>query len=483
MIIVMGLLLAGFLVFKAGDIFAPWTITVMVWLAILIMFQVQGDLLYPLGDQFRTCLMLWVPIFLIASFATYKLWPQAEKPAEGEKTLMERKPLFNSSLFNFLYFISIVITPLYLYQIMKVVMMFDLSDMLWNLRILAVYGDESYGFLNYSYVLNQVLLVVALWEYPRVPMWKLVTIILATIMSAFAIMEKGMLFFLLSSILFVLYEKRSIKMRSIIFSVLGIVLVFFVINFARDYREGSDPNDAMTFLDFFGIYVMSPSVAFEYVEEDLTPQWGSHTFQTVYLFLARWGGDFEVNKKLQGFVWVPLPTNVYTIFQPFFEDFKYKGVAFFAFFYGVFSGWLYRMARNGNGFAKCTYAMVVYVLALQFYQENVMLNIVTILQFLFFTYLIMQQDFGLSWASLIASPSDQSDQPDQSSHSSQSSPSAHSAQSAQSDPSDPSDPSDHIVFADLSEPSDHSDSSDHSDPSDPSDSSDPSESSESSETP
>lgn len=437
MIIVMGLLLAGFLVFKAGDVFAPWTITVMVWLAILVMFQVQGDLLYPLGDQFRTCLMLWVPIFLIASLVTYKLWPQAEKTVEGEKTLMERKPLFNSSLFNFLFFISIVITPLYLYQIMKVVMMFDLSDMLWNLRILAVYGEESFGFLNYSYVLNQVLLVVALWEYPRVPMWKLVAIILTSIMSAFAIMEKGMLFFLFSSVLFVLYEKKAIKMRSIIFSVLGIVLLFFVINFARDYREGSDPNDAMTFLDFFGIYVMSPSVAFEYVEEDLTPQWGSHTFQTVYLFLARWGGDFEVNKKLQGFVWVPLPTNVYTIFQPFFEDFKYKGVAFFAFFYGVFSGLLYRMARNGNGFAKCIYAMVVYVLALQFYQENVMMNIVTILQFLFFTYLIMQQDFGLSWAGLVAEES--------------------SASTEDSDLLAPEDPSDEFVTTAPPETSDHSD--------------------------
>ena len=97
--------------------------------------------------------------------------------------------------------------------------------------------------------------------------------------------------------------------------------------------------------------------------------------------------------------------------------------------------------------------MVVYVLALQFYQENVMLNIVTILQFLFFTYLIMQQDFGLSWASLIASPSDQSDQSDPSA---QPVHSAHSAQQAQSALSDSSDPSDHIVFADLSDPSESS---------------------------
>ena len=398
MIIVMGLLLAGFLVFKAGDIFAPWTITVMVWLAIIIMFQVQGDLLYPLGDQFRTCLMLWVPIFLIASLATYKLWPQAEKPAEGEKTLMERKPLFNSSLFNFLYFISIVITPLYLYQIMKVVMMFDLSDMLWNLRILAVYGDESYGFLNYSYVLNQVLLVVALWEYPRVPMWKLVTIILATIMSAFAIMEKGMLFFLFASLMYILYQKRVIRLRSIFVSVIVVVLVFFLINLARDYTSSEgDSSESMSFLDFFAIYVLSPPAAFERISQDISTQFGSHTFQTVYLFLNRFGGDFEVNTKLQEFVWVPLPTNVYTVFQPFFMDFGYRGVAFFALVYGVLSGWIYRYARNGSGFAKCVYAFAVYVLVLQFYQENVMMSLVNVTQFVFFTWLVTQQQFALRW--------------------------------------------------------------------------------------
>ena len=141
--------------------------------------------------------------------------------------------------------------------------------------------------------------------------------------------------------------------------------------------------------------MLSPAVAFEYVEEDLTPQLGSHTFQTIYMFLNRFGGDYEVNAKIQEFVWVPLPTNVYTVFQPFFEDFKYKGVALFAMFYGVFSGLAYRMARNGNSVGKCLYVYVVYVLALQFFQENVMMSIVNVIQFTFFTTLVCQQRVGL----------------------------------------------------------------------------------------
>lgn len=390
-IIVMTIMLVAFLTLKMGDTFSPWTITTVIWLAIVVMFQFQGNLLYPLGDQFYSCLALWLPIFCLSSLITYYVLPKTETSTAVRASI----PEINNTLFNFFYFISMVITPLYLYQIMQVVMMFDSADMLNNIRTLAVYGDEDYGFLNYSYVLNQVLLVVALWRYPKVPGWQLTTIIIASIMSAFAIMEKGMLFFLFSTVLYVLYEKGVVKMRSIFMSSAILILVFFLINSARSYTEDADPNDEVSFVDFFAIYILSPAVAFEQVTEDLTPQFGSHTFQTIYLFLNRFGGNYEVNIKLQEFVWVPLPTNVYTVFQPFFEDFKYKGVAIFAMFYGVLSGYVYRMARNGSSVGKCLYAYVVYVLALQFFQENVMMSMVTVLQFTFFTALVCQQQFSI----------------------------------------------------------------------------------------
>ena len=391
-ILIMGIMLAAFLFFKIGDTFSPWTITTAVWLAIVVMFQFQGDLLYPLGDQFYTCLALWVPLFCASALITYHVLPKSNADAG---TIAQSPPI-SSVVFNTLYVISMVITPLYLYKIIQVVTMFDTADMLSNIRLLAVYGDESYGFLNYSYVMNQVLIVVGLWRYPKIPLWQLLTIIMAGLMSAFAIMEKGMLFFLFLSVLFVLYEKGVIKIRSIILSLATIVLLFFIINSARSFTEDADPNDAIPFLDFFAIYVLSPSVAFEQVTEDLTPQFGSHTFATIYLFLNRFGGDYELNSKLQEFVWVPLPTNVFTVFQPFFEDFKYRGVAFFAVFYGFFSGWCYRLMRNGSGVGKCLYVYVVYVLVLQFFQENVMMSLVPVMQFIFFVVLIMQQKIQVS---------------------------------------------------------------------------------------
>lgn len=375
------------------DPFSPWVITLAVWIAIIVMFQFQKDLLYPLSDQFYICVTSWLIIFIVCSVATYYLMPSSGNTAETKAKDIDISML----AFNTMYVISMIITPLYLYEILQVVAMFDPADMLNNIRLLAVFGDESHGFLSYSYIMNQVLLVSGLWQYPKIPKWKLSTIFAATFMSAFAIMEKGMLFFIILVTLFVMYQKRRIKLRTIGLSGAAVILLFFIINVLRSGSLASLENNDSTLLNFFAIYILSPSVAFGRVAQDITTQVGSHTFQVPYLLLNQWGfGNFEINIKTQDFVYVPLPTNVYTIFQPFFQDFSYRGVAFFAMLYGTVTGFLYRMYKNGNGICRCIYTYFVYVLVLQFFQENIFMNIVMIMQFVLFTMLIQQQTLRLN---------------------------------------------------------------------------------------
>ena len=102
-----------------------------------------------------------------------------------------------------------------------------------------------------------------------------------------------------------------------------------------------------------------------------------------------------VKEKLQEFVWVPIPTNVYTVFQPFFIDFGYKGVAFFSGVYGCLCGWLYRLYKNKNGIGCALYTYAVFALMLQFYQENFFHSLVFLLQFTFFVTLFTQKKVNL----------------------------------------------------------------------------------------
>lgn len=374
-----------------GELFSPWCITILIWSLILGLYYLLDTDLYPITSQFYNCFVIWIPIFLITSFTAYNLLPVSQSPVGGAANQKDSF-YFNKSIFTFFFAISLIITPLYLYRILQIVTMFGTEDMMTNIRTLAIYG-EGQGFLNYSIVINQSLFVAALWAHPKVPTWQIVLLVIACLMNSLAIMEKGSIFYVFVCVAFVLFEKRVVKLRSILVFGLIMILLLYVFNLARA-GEDSDYQEEETLLDFFAMYALSPPVAFCKLLGDVTPQFGTNTFETIYLFLARFGvTDIVVKDKLQEFVWVPISTNVYTIFQPFFIDFGYRGIAFFAGIYGCVMGWLYRLHKNKNSTGSCLYAYAVYVMVLQFYQENVFYSLVFVLQFSFFVFLFTQNKF------------------------------------------------------------------------------------------
>lgn len=366
-----------------GGYFSPWFLTIAIWGLILGLYYLLDTDLYPITKQFYICFLLWLPIFCLCAIATYML------SSRSDYGMTTGGIDFNKSLFLLFFGISLIITPLYVYRVIQIVTMFGTEDLMTNVRTLAVYG-EGQGILNYSAVINQALFVVALWAHPRIPIWQIVVLGLACLMNSLAIMEKGMMFFVFVSTMFVLFEKKVIRIRTILtFSIL-ILILFYIFNLGRA-GEDSDYQKEETLFDFFTMYALSPPVAFCQLSPEVIPQFGTNTFETVYLFLQRFGADVVVKDKLQEFVFVPVSTNVYTIFQPFFIDFGYRGVAFFAAVYGCVCGFLYRLFRNGNGAGTCLYTYAVDVLLLQFYQENVFLSMIFVLQFTFFIVLLTQQ--------------------------------------------------------------------------------------------
>ena len=366
-----------------GGYFSPWFLTIAIWGLILGLYYLLDTDLYPITKQFYICFLLWLPIFCLCAIATYML------SSRSDYGMTTGGIDFNKSLFLLFFGISLIITPLYVYRVIQIVTMFGTEDLMTNVRTLAVYG-EGQGILNYSAVINQALFVVALWAHPKIPIWQIVILGLACLMNALAIMEKGTMFFVFVSTMFVLFEKKVIRIRTILtFSIL-ILILFYIFNLGRA-GEDSDYQKEETLFDFFTMYALSPPVAFCQLLPEVIPQFGTNTFETVYLFLQRFGADVVVKDKLQEFVFVPVSTNVYTIFQPFFIDFGYRGVAFFAAVYGCLCGFLYRLFRNGNGAGTCLYTYAVDVLLLQFYQENVFLSMIFVLQFTFFIVLLTQQ--------------------------------------------------------------------------------------------
>lgn len=368
-----------------GGLFSPWTLTLLVWAAILVIIRLEAKMLYPLTEQFYTALALWVPSLCATALVTYLLMggktertPEKKKrtaegvPSPSAVRLPLAEPDCNRLVFNVLLALSIVMTPLYAWNVYQIVSQFSVDDMLNNVRLLANEG-EGQGVLRYAIVINQALLIVALWRYPRIAKWQLAAVIASCLLGAVAIMEKGSILFVLLMCIFVLFERGTVRLRTIVAVGIAAVIGFYFFNLARETEEYAQNE---TFLDFVATYLASPAVAFSRLSADLTPQIGTNTFEFFYAVFDKFGiGQFEVHEKLQDFVWVPMPTNVYTVMQPFYIDFGYGGVAFFGALYGVVFGALYRMYRNGSFFARACYSYGVFILALQFYQDNFMLSL------------------------------------------------------------------------------------------------------------
>ena len=84
------------------------------------------------------------------------------------------------------------------------------------------------------------------------------------------------------------------------------------------------------------------------------------------------------------YVYVPLPTNVYTILSPFFRDFGYTGIVIFSIVEGAIMGYLYKQAITGNTILKYIYAFVLTFIFLQFFDEQVFRSITQIGYFVIF---------------------------------------------------------------------------------------------------
>lgn len=379
-----------------GGVFSPWVITPAVWSVILLLICFEGDRLYPLNAQFYVSLTLWAGLLCASALITYRLLPGAPDAVSARPLRVSGDEPVHACglLFDILFVLSMVMSPLYAWEVYKVVSQFSATDMLNNIRLLAVHGS-GVGWLKYTVVINQALFLVAVWGGRRIGSWRIALIVLANILCAIAIMEKGALFTLVICSVFVLIEKRRVRPATL--GVVSVVLVvaFYLFNVARETtsaRSGAE----MGFLDFLTIYITSPSVAFGTCVRDLSGQIGVNTFEVFYGMLSRFDiGNFAVHNNLQQFVMVPVPTNVYTVMQPFYVDFGYGGVAFFAVVYGVLTGGLYRGHVNGHALSRVLYTYLVSLLILQFYQEALFFRFSAVTQLIILLALLTQQTFTL----------------------------------------------------------------------------------------
>jgi oligosaccharide repeat unit polymerase len=377
----------GTLTFEMGDFFSPWSLTFVIWGGLFVLYFLQGTL-DPVGPLFVTNFFLWIGTFIPTSLLTFILTrdDSLPRPVERGKSID-----VNMQLFYVLLVVSLLFTILYAKWIYGIVSQFDTEDLLFNIRLYAVYKTDSPGILILTQGLNFSLFLTAIWLYPKISKLTIALIVAINLLLEFSMMEKSGILIMVLSTLFVLYEKRTIKLRSIGITLLGIIVLFFFFNMSKEAQE----QDSVDFMDFLGIYVTSPIVAFEKLRITITDGWGGNTFNDVFPYLRYLGIQLESINRLQDFVYVPVPTNVYTIMQPFYNDFGTMGVAVFGLLYGWGAGYVYRKFYDGSNTYKCIYTFLVEVIIIQFYNENLLQQFHIVVETFFFIVLLTATNYKL----------------------------------------------------------------------------------------
>ena len=386
----------GALKFQLCNIFSPWNITILHWIAILILIWIDGDLLYPLTERFWISLAIWGITLPLTAFITFNLLQK--KNSGTSETTASTSPNVNIKWFYFFLIVTLIFTPLCIKRIMDTVSMFAGENMMYNIRMLVVEGETGWGVLSYSFVINKALLICALWARKKVGIIPTIVVLMLMFMSAFALMDKGSILFIFLTLGYVLYEKGIISLRSIFLTGGALLGIFFLLTLLRNFTDGQGEikSDELTFVDFFAMYVLSAPVAYGYMPPDIGLQFGSRSLTLLYLILGKLSGNFHVESLVQEFMEVPIPTNLYTIMQPFYLDFGQWGVFIFALLYGVGSGWCYAIYKSGNSWGCAAYTFMLYNLVTQYGSEHLLLSPIITIQLLVILYLLTQNNIKIT---------------------------------------------------------------------------------------
>lgn len=343
------------------------------WFLVIFLFILNQSSFVPLSNLMYFVIMIGVATFSIGSYlATFK-YRVSIKPVD----IQERS--YNKKLVELLFWVSIVGLPFFIYKAYSMGLDGLYESYFMNLRD-ALVGSErtSFGILSYlvtiSFISAWMQLMVYFTKQNKV---KLALSLLIAMLYAFFTL--GRTFFIL---LFISFAGILLIMRKISFLRAGTYLIIigmavfvgmgFLLAKGADIQKDMTENIS-TILESFQLYLLGSLPAFDIdMHKDFFPDYGKNIFRTFLAIMNKLDSDVTVPSLIKEYDFVPSPINVYTIYQPYFRDFYYFGILGVQCVAGFWHGFLYKKATEGKPYFIILYAVFLYPLFMQFFQDQYM---------------------------------------------------------------------------------------------------------------
>lgn len=394
------ILLLAFLGYvRAKNYIAPTVLSPLSWGMVLLFYAILDHGMNELSNLVLGIILTWNLSLLFGA------WFFSEVTLEYNIKLKKKHGQFNHTIRDLFYWISVLGTFPLLFISYKQGTTLGQGDFFLNLRLAntgIVETEYNYGIWQYIFTFSFVSFLIELFIYQKGEGKKRIYILLIiNLLLALATMAKSSFFFLFLSVLFSIMFRRKIASRYLILVFGMLMLILSLLQLMRSSVESNVISSMFYTYIFGGVPALDQIV----LAHSHSVQWGQMTMRFFRTLYAIFGGIPLEMKSLQftndiaenGYVFVPMPTNVFTVIGPFWLDFGYKGVAIFSFIIGSISGLLYRLALKKELWAVIAYSFFACTLVLQFFGEYIFTNLSYTIQIIALTFFAFKFKYRLKW--------------------------------------------------------------------------------------
>ncbi len=382
-VIALFLIVLTILYYFTRALFSPWNVTLGVWAFVLLLYVTIDHGLYEIKPQVLYALLIWCPALSLSSYISYIITP---KNTQAKWMPCEKN-------IDILTYISFFVVPFGAYKAFQNAMLIGSpDDLFYTIRQQAI-DPELYNIGPVRYFLY-IVYPLFIIEANRLKIRKLRFIFTFSLCFIFFLMTMAKITFFMIAVssMYLLYKNKKISIKPIIIFFLSFLLFAVILQVIRSNNTEANGESVMWFL---AVYIISPLQAFCTDIAHSSLYWGESTFRGIFHIIHTFGFNVREVDTLDQFVWVPLPTNVYSVMSPYFRDFGYWGIFIFALIEGTLFGYIYKKSMTGNTILEYVYTLILVYLFLQFFDEQFMKNFIGNI-YIIFTTLFCHIQFNFS---------------------------------------------------------------------------------------
>lgn len=242
-----------------------------------------------------------------------------------------------------------------------------------QLRGSIIESGGSLGIFSYISILSIIIASIRTFSFKSNRIAWFVSV-LSALFYAYISTGRTSILLLSVMVLMPLVITERIKLKSVIVFILIILsgFVFISIMTAKGISSQSTTQENVeSFLENLRSYTIAPLLAFSSKESNnFSPDLGVNTFRLPITILNSLN-IIELSPKplIRDYEYTPYPTNVYTVYETYFMDFKYFGLVIPPLFL-IMHYWLFVRAKHTGGVWIFYYSSSTYPLIMQFFQDQ-----------------------------------------------------------------------------------------------------------------